>query len=285
MTTRRRVGHLVAMLVLALATVSLGAGPGHAAARGKLDCKSLEDCYSYDEMDEFLELSWGLVRDFSVATYGPRVFDVRLRYVSHGESGDDGCHGEYGTSKYNDMSYAYCPADKTIYIGQDQLWQFYSDVGDAAAVVGLAHEYGHALQDAQGVPAPQSPAQSVRHENQADCVAGAWFGYADELGRVEYPNDRVDLTELLELIGSSEADPDRDHGTTAERERSLLLGLAEGIDACNGFALATPLHTGQDDEEWRGLVQQLRKANPWMRGLGNSGAGFLPEERDRPDGT
>ena len=61
-----------------------------------------------------------------------------------------------------------------MYVGQDMLWTFYEQTGDAGPAVGLAHEFGHHIQQSMGVPAPRTAEQSTRHENQADCVAGAW---------------------------------------------------------------------------------------------------------------
>jgi hypothetical protein len=243
--------------VLVAAAMAMG---GWAVPAQADDCQSLEDCYGYEEMGTFLGLAWGLVNDFIQDRFPSRLFLVRLQYVPHGESGTEGCDDESGPAEYTEMSYEYCAPDKTIYIGQDLLWKFYSEIGDAAAVMGLAHEYGHFLQDVQGVPPATTAAESIPRENQADCVAGAWFGYAESLGIVEYSDDLDDLKGLLDFIGSSESDENRDHGTTAERTDSVNLGIAGGIESCNAFFPETPIRSDTDLEYWRRAWAGLAEA-------------------------
>jgi hypothetical protein len=249
-----------AVLVAAAMAVGGSAVPAKAG-----DCASLENCYAYEEMGTFLDVAWGLVNDFIRDQYDSRLFRVRLQYVPHGDSGDERCTDGSGPAQYNDMSYEFCAPDETIFIGQDRLWQFYSDIGDAAAVMGLAHEYGHSLQAAQEVPPATTPAGNIPHENQADCVAGAWFRYAEEVGITEDPDDLQDLKAMLELIGSSESDEDRDHGTTAERSDAVNLGIAGGIESCNSYFPETPLRSDADLDYWRRAWVELREAAAPMR--------------------
>lgn len=255
----RAIGFVVATT---MATGAFGAASAGASApgAGEAACESLENCYKYDDMDQFLDVAWGLVQKFVSATYSTRVLYVTLRYVPHGDTGDTACRdGSGGHGPYNDRSYMYCPGDRTIYIGQDELWKYYSKIGDAAPVIGLAHEYGHFLQDVQGVPEPTSAAETIPLENQADCVAGAWFGYADATGIVE-PDDLDDLAQILERIAENEDDPNRTHGTLEERTASMQLGIAGGIDACNPFYPATPLRSDEDDAHWAAAAEVLRQA-------------------------
>jgi Putative neutral zinc metallopeptidase len=255
------------------AAATLGEQSAHGKFQPRADeCVSLEACYDYSQMDEFLNLAWGFVRAFARARYGTRVLTVNLRYVPNGESGSEPCADRSGgEAKYTDRSFEYCPTDNTIYIGQNSLWQFYNGIGDAAAVVGLAHEYAHHLQTAHNVPAPTNAAENVLLENQADCIAGAWFGYAEEMAIVE-PDDLSDLTGLLDFIGSSEADENRDHGTTSERRASLEFGRAEGLQGCSDYFPSSPVYSVQDLEEWNQLLVQLRDGNAWIGTWGRSPA-------------
>ena len=80
-------------------------------------------CYSYDEMEEFLDVAMGLVLDFVSEEYSPQLLLVELRYVPEGETGESGCMERAGVrAEYSEFSYEYCPADNTIYIGQKMLW-------------------------------------------------------------------------------------------------------------------------------------------------------------------
>jgi predicted metalloprotease len=127
-------------------------------------------------------------------------------------------------------SYEYCPGNDTIYIGQELLWGFYR-LGDAAPVVGLAHEYGHHLQTYLRLPFPRTARESVRYENQADCIAGAWAKYASEKGWLEEADDLKDIEGLMRAIGSRETSS-RDHGTTAERVAAFNTGFKSGLNGC-----------------------------------------------------
>ena len=193
---------------------------------------SLEGCFSYYEMGEYLDAVTPMVAQYFEETY-PRVRAPRdIVYIASGRAARTAC----GTS--NSYAYEYCPANQSIYIGQDLLWQFYAGAGDAAPAIGLAHEWGHHLQTMLGVSAGSRKA--IDFENQADCVSGAWAKYANEQGWLEGDDDLRDMTTLLDAIGSAEG-PRRDHGTAAEREAAFEVAYDKGIKACNEFFPDSPL--------------------------------------------
>jgi predicted metalloprotease len=103
-------------------------------------------------------------------------------------------------------------------------------------------QYGHHIQQQVGVPAPRTAEESVRHENQADCIAGAWTRYTDDIGVLEYPDDIEDIEALFPLIGSAEG-PGRDHGTAGERTDAFNRGFSGDLVACNAYFPSTPLIT------------------------------------------
>ncbi|HEX6871314.1 MAG TPA: neutral zinc metallopeptidase [Micromonosporaceae bacterium] len=201
---------------------------------------TLEGKFSYDTIDDYVNAVIPLMTQWTGATW-PQMSQPRVRYVPNGASGPEDCVDQNGqAATYTAQSYEYCGADNTIYLGQNSLWGFYTRTGDAGPAVALAHEYGHHVQQQAGVPSPSTPKESINHENQADCIAGAWTRYADEQGWLEYPDDLKDIEQLFPLIGSGEG-PERDHGTTAERVKSFQLGQSNGIAACNSFYPQTPL--------------------------------------------
>ena len=194
---------------------------------------SLEGCFSYHEMGEYLDAVTPMVAQYFEETY-PRVRAPRdIVYIASGRAARTAC----GTS--NSYAYEYCPANQSIYIGQDLLWQFYAGAGDAAPAIGLAHEWGHHLQTMLGVSAG-SRNEAIDFENQADCVSGAWAKYANEQGWLEGDDDLRDMTTLLDAIGSAEG-PRRDHGTAPEREAAFEVAYDKGIKACNEFFPDSPL--------------------------------------------
>jgi predicted metalloprotease len=191
---------------------------------------SLEDRFGYNQMPQFLDAILPMVRQFFESEYPdlPAPRDVVL--APSGRAGRGAC------GVYDDQAFEYCGANQTIYIGQDLLWPFYSRFGDAAAAIAIAHEWGHHLQTRARVGFPNSNSQSVRFENQADCVAGAWARYADQQGWLERPDDLQDVDGLLVAIGARETSR-RDHGTAAERRSAFNAGFARGLEACNQYSL------------------------------------------------
>jgi len=184
-------------------------------------------------MDEYLDAVTPMVAQYFEKTY-PRVRAPRdIVFVPTGRAARTSC----GTS--DSYAYEYCPANQSIYIGQDLLWQFYAGAGDAAPAIGLAHEWGHHLQVMLGVQAV-SRGDAVDFENQADCVSGAWAKYANEQGWLEGDDDLRDAAKLLDAIGSAEG-PNRDHGTSEEREAAFDNAYEKGIKVCNAFFPDSPL--------------------------------------------
>ena len=234
--------------LLAAATLSLAltfAAAPTAAAEPKAPDTScagaeLDNCYSESQMGEFLKVGDRMVNDY-LTHIGVRS-RPKLVYIPEGHSLSGACKDDDGNSSEDSDSYAYCPADNTVYIGQHALWGFYRQYGAAGPIAGLAHEHGHYLQALVHVPPAHTHAGKIPIEDQADCVAGDFVGYLKTLGDVEYPKDYRNLGDFLRSIGSHEG-PGRDHGTPAERVHTFEKGLFGGLAACNAFTPDTPLTT------------------------------------------
>ncbi|MPZ49824.1 MAG: hypothetical protein GEU75_11130 [Dehalococcoidia bacterium] len=194
---------------------------------------SLEGCFAYAEMDDYLDTITPMVASFFESQY-PKLSQPRIVFVPRGRAAAGVC----GYS--NSQAYEYCGGNQTIYIGQDLLWTFYKQAGDAAPAIGLAHEWGHHVQFALDLPLPRTAAQSVAFENQADCISGAWARYAKAQSWLEDPDDLQDAGALLQGIGSAEG-PGRDHGTAAERRKAFDLSLKGGIKACDAYSPTAPI--------------------------------------------
>jgi predicted metalloprotease len=188
---------------------------------------SLEGAFTYYEMSDYLDAIAPMVAQFYEEEY-PDIPDPKLVYIPSGRATRGACG-------YSDSTaYEYCSGSGTIYVGQDLLWAFYDDAGDAAPAIALAHEWGHHIQNYRGVPFANTAAKSVEFENQADCLSGAWARYADEQGWLETEDDLDDVGRLMQFIGSSETSR-RDHGTTAERSAAFESAYEDGATACNAF--------------------------------------------------
>jgi len=154
----------------------------------------------------------------------------------------------------------YCPADKKAYIDLSfftQLEQRFGAPGDFAQAYVIAHEVGHHVQNLLGVSEQvfkarqqvseaEGNALSVRTELQADCYAGAWAHYADNVIGVLEQGDLDEALRAAAAIGDDtlqrktqgQVAPDSfTHGTSEQRMRWFRRGYLSGDPAaCDTFS-------------------------------------------------
>ncbi|WP_330229771.1 neutral zinc metallopeptidase [Nocardia sp. NBC_00508] len=159
----------------------------------------------------------------------------------------------------------YCPADRTAYFDtsffQDLVDRFGASGGPLAQEYVVAHEFGHHIQNllgdigrAQRDPrGPQSGA--VRTELQADCYAGIWAHFADELPapgggqpflRPLSDKDVNDALSAAAAVGDDRiqraaqgrVNPEAwTHGSSEQRQKWFLAGYRTGrVDACDTYS-------------------------------------------------
>ncbi len=204
--------------------------------------QSLRGCFtSSDEMVTYYEFVLPFIDSFFTQTWPKLPLPDHVYFLTTGSKLKEACGDPgSGSNLASDASYEFCPADNNVYIGERLAFALYSQAGDVAPATGLAHELGHHIQSLTGVPVPRSDAQTLVHENQADCVSGAFLGFANDHHWLEQSDVPV-LQKYLDLIASSENDPNRTHGDFNERGAALKLGGEQGVKACNGFYPGTPI--------------------------------------------
>lgn len=200
-------------------------------------------------MEYFYNVVIASVNTFSTATYEKMPAPTKWLYIPSGVTGKEGCTEAGGSGKqafYTEYSYEYCPADQIVYVGELGMWRYYQ-LGDAAPAIAIAHEWGHHVQKQTGVykgytglNAEQSRLYTIRVENQADCIAGAWFGWAASQGAVTQ-DDYADADNIMADVASLEQDNTRYHGTLQERTDSFIAGMQKGIYSCVGFFPNIPI--------------------------------------------
>jgi uncharacterized protein len=159
----------------------------------------------------------------------------------------------------------YCPVDQTAYFDtdffQELVDRFGSSGGPFAQEYVVAHEYGHHVQQLQGIlgrsqqGAQGSGGNGVRTELQADCYAGIWAHYASTVKQestgVPYlqPLSDKDIQDALSAAASvgddriqkestGRVNPESwTHGSSAERQKWFTIGYQTGDpNKCDTFA-------------------------------------------------
>lgn len=152
----------------------------------------------------------------------------------------------------------YCPGDRRVYLDT----AFFRDLaqlggpGDFAAAYVIGHEVGHHVQTLLGTSEQVRAGQArtdeaganrlqVAMELQADCYAGVWANHANRTNQVLEPGDVEEGLAAAEAIGDDRLQsnagrrvtPDSfTHGSSADRQRWLQLGLTRGDpSACDTF--------------------------------------------------
>lgn len=112
----------------------------------------------------------------------------------------------------------YCPRDSSIYVSTQFLAAQERSYGAHAAQLILDHEFGHHIQNLQGLPW-----RGMYSELQADCLAGAAITSQWSAEKVDAPSTFATIANTSSHAG----DPNRsdyDHGTGYERVSALIDG-------------------------------------------------------------
>ncbi len=234
----RKLIQLITVVVLALGVVLSGAlHPIQADEFGRwqstlpttrahdvsLGNSQLESVGNWNSVEELATYAATSINDYwaaeftaaRVAYYPPTEFGWYIQPIS------TAC----GPAEPNNAQY--CALDHTITYDLNffhALWQRY---GDFAPVTVLAHEWGHLVQAHLNLLA------NPYRELMADCFAGNYANYAEQIGVLE-PGDLEEAADILFVGG----DPNLPwftpgtHGRPEERVQAFQIGLSGDIQAC-----------------------------------------------------
>lgn len=169
---------------------------------------------------------------------------ITIKKVEPGTTVASKCEANPVPADYNNAFY--CPADRNgrsdgslvlPVLTFQKMWtgdifkRNTKDVGDFAAAIITAHEFGHHVQNAiyleHNAAHPENPFPPLAHANAnkeliADCFAGVWMASTYYDGLLQ-PGDYEEAVAGLEAIGDTVANNDP-HGTPEQRKEALLAG-------------------------------------------------------------
>ena len=145
-----------------------------------------------------------------------------------------------GTAKQiEDRGMYYCTIDETIYYSGEFRDLVIDRVGEWAWITGVAHEWGHHIQQVMGLDQSSQPEldqgfYTIELELQADCLSGMYS--QDALARGEIGSRQLkEADAIMEAIGDPTGtkwdDPDA-HGTSEQRQASFQNGFDNGFLGC-----------------------------------------------------
>lgn len=232
--------YVVIILFLCMSSVGCAtstANPNIHCPLGQVAYK--DKCENYTEMSEmgpFAKQIVDSIAEFAKAHDLPTPTQDMLQFVTSSNGDTSPC----APRPYE--SYASCFYEGRLYIGSAMLLSNFTDSGVLAPITIVAHEYGHYLQEVAGASETQlrpGTRKMVQHENQADCVSGAYVGWLGAQQQIKL-SELVFLLNMIWSHGSNPyVEPNKVHGEPHERTAAFTTGYDDGIEACNSIGNQT----------------------------------------------
>jgi predicted metalloprotease len=198
--------------------------------------------------DDTMQLAFADVEQFWAdnyeALYGSPWEPVAGIYAHYPERPDDelpeSCEGPVDYEQVEGNAFYTSCGDIIVYDDAVLIPELVDKLGESAAAVVAAHEYGHAIQERAGVFGLGLP--TVETEQQADCFAGAWTAHVarGESDLLQFDDAAVKgglvaMIEVRDPPGLDVAADENGHGSAFDRVGAFQVGFLEGLERCATF--------------------------------------------------
>lgn len=195
-----------------------------------------EGYFDNTQMYEYLNCIVPTIDAWIDLTYAAMPHPAGYMFIPVGTSYTSACiDPKQQPAVADEMATFYCPIDKTVYLGEQATYNYYTDQGDASMAMAVSHEVGHHFENELGILDQMALdgstlSDNIQTENLADCISGAYVNYLSRIGSLNVEDDINDLASILVAIASAEDDITRDHGTLDERLYSFSLSFESTKD-------------------------------------------------------
>jgi hypothetical protein len=177
--------------------------------------------------------------------------DVTFHFAGRGEAEESTCAGtiaadpaEYQDRRVNPAFH--CAREDAVYFASGWLYrEYYTEIGDYAPWVIIAHEVGHHVQkqigviDKNGNPCCWWPKKAI--ELNADCLAGVLAFTLEDEGYMAKGSSEEGARTVFTLGDKDDNSPDP-HGSPEERHKSFSTGYQSGnMDKCTEELAKQPM--------------------------------------------
>ena len=249
-------------LVIAIVYVLLGGNPGDLAAlpqggvTGPVGSQLTQECRTGTQANEREDCQIvgyvNSIQDYWTDAYAADGATYQRAQTVIFEGGvDTGCG-----SASSAVGPFYCPPDQSVYLDlgffDDLQSRFGASGGPLARAYVVAHEYGHHIQNLEGLLSAGGggageESRSVRTELMADCLAGVWVHHAAATDFIKAPTtEQVNQAlsaaaavgdDRIQERTQGQVDPEGwTHGSSEQRQHWFSVGFESGnFSECDTF--------------------------------------------------
>ncbi len=156
----------------------------------------------------------------------------------------------------------FCPEERSVYYDRDFLNDLSRYYGDYAPVTVIAHEWGHLIQW-QKYGQGNAERDTIEKEQEADCLAGAYTNYADQVSQLLEVGDYEEAAKTMYKLGDNlDWFDSQAHGSPELRVAAFTRGAFNGAESCWGYTAANSFPSSAPNNIDPSPTPKVNRINP-----------------------